>query len=122
MKWAALYKWPGEIKDGNGKRQIIIDERATDALFGAFLLLAAGAYQLTPIKQACLRHCRSRLLCEHCRQGKLSANYWLATEFVSASSSPWLGAPVTCRPISASYCEIATWVIVSSTPFVLPGE
>src|SRR5688572_31229400 len=28
LKWAALYKWPGEIADGNGKRQIIIDERA----------------------------------------------------------------------------------------------
>lgn len=28
LKWAALYKWPGEIKDGNGKRQIVIDERA----------------------------------------------------------------------------------------------
>jgi hypothetical protein len=28
LNWAALYKWPGEIKDGNGKRQIVIDERA----------------------------------------------------------------------------------------------
>jgi hypothetical protein len=28
LKWAALYKWPGEIAAGNGKRQIIIDERA----------------------------------------------------------------------------------------------
>jgi len=24
LLWAALYKWPGEIKDGNGKRQIDI--------------------------------------------------------------------------------------------------
>ena len=31
LKWAALYKWPGEIKDGNGKRQIVIDERADKA-------------------------------------------------------------------------------------------
>jgi hypothetical protein len=31
LKWAALYKWPGEIKDGNGKRQIVIDERADEA-------------------------------------------------------------------------------------------
>src|ERR1051325_1276017 len=22
LNWAALYKWPGEIKEGNGKRQI----------------------------------------------------------------------------------------------------
>lgn len=28
LHWAALYKWPGEIKDGGGKRQIVIDERA----------------------------------------------------------------------------------------------
>ncbi len=31
MNWAALYKWPGEIAEGNGKRQIIIDERADEA-------------------------------------------------------------------------------------------
>jgi predicted metal-binding membrane protein len=36
---------------------------ATSAIFGGFLLLAAGVYQLTPIKHACLRHCRSPLLC-----------------------------------------------------------
>jgi predicted metal-binding membrane protein len=34
---------------------------STSALFGAALLLAAGIYQLTPLKQACLRHCRSPL-------------------------------------------------------------
>jgi predicted metal-binding membrane protein len=32
---------------------------ASNAIFGGVLLLAAGIYQLTPIKQACLRHCRS---------------------------------------------------------------
>ena len=31
LNWAALYKWPGEIKDGSGKRQIVIDERAEEA-------------------------------------------------------------------------------------------
>jgi hypothetical protein len=31
LKWAALYKWPGEIAKGHGKRQIIIDERASPA-------------------------------------------------------------------------------------------
>ena len=31
LNWAGLYKWPGEIKDGNGRRQIIIDERADQA-------------------------------------------------------------------------------------------
>ena len=33
----------------------------THALFGASLLVAAGLYQLTPLKHACLRHCRSPL-------------------------------------------------------------
>jgi len=31
LKWAGLYKWPGEIAEGNGKRQIVIDERADAA-------------------------------------------------------------------------------------------
>jgi predicted metal-binding membrane protein len=33
----------------------------TNVIFGAVLLLAAGVYQFTPIKHACLRHCRSPL-------------------------------------------------------------
>jgi len=43
----------------------------TDVIFGGVLLLAAGAYQLTPIKHACLRHCRSPLafLSNHWRRG-----------------------------------------------------
>ncbi len=28
LKWAGLYKWPGEIADGGGTRQIVIDESA----------------------------------------------------------------------------------------------
>lgn len=31
LNWAALYKWPGEIKDGQGKRQILIDENADES-------------------------------------------------------------------------------------------
>ena len=42
---------------------------ATNAIFGGVLLLAAGVYQLTPIKHACLRHCRSPL-------AFLSAHWW----------------------------------------------
>ncbi len=34
---------------------------SSSSLLGAALLLAAGLYQLTPLKQACLRHCRSPL-------------------------------------------------------------
>ena len=48
---------------------------ATNAIFGGFLLLAAGVYQLTPIKHACLRRCRSPLafLGTHWRQGARGA-------------------------------------------------
>ena len=28
LNWAGLYMWPGEIAEGNGKRLIVIDERA----------------------------------------------------------------------------------------------
>ena len=31
LNWAGLYKWSGEIAAGNGKRQIVIDERADEA-------------------------------------------------------------------------------------------
>ena len=48
---------------------------ATNVIFGGVLLLAAGAYQLTPMKQACLRHCRSPLafLGTHWRRGAQGA-------------------------------------------------
>jgi hypothetical protein len=31
LKWAGLWKWPGEIAAGNGTRLIVIDERANEA-------------------------------------------------------------------------------------------
>ena len=33
----------------------------TSPLLGSLLLMAAGIYQWTPLKQACLRHCRTPL-------------------------------------------------------------
>jgi predicted metal-binding membrane protein len=47
----------------------------TNVIFGGVLLLAAGIYQLTPIKHACLRHCRSPLafLSTHWRRGACGA-------------------------------------------------
>ena len=30
LNWAGLYKWPGEIAEGNGRRLIVIDERAVE--------------------------------------------------------------------------------------------
>ena len=49
----------------------------TNAILGGFLLLAAGVYQFTPIKQACLRHCRSPLafFSTHWRRGARGALY-----------------------------------------------
>jgi predicted metal-binding membrane protein len=48
---------------------------STSGLFGGMLLLAAGLYQLTPLKQACLRNCRSPLqfIMHHWRQGSVGA-------------------------------------------------
>jgi predicted metal-binding membrane protein len=48
---------------------------ATSPALGAVLLGAAGVYQLTPAKDACLRHCRSPalFLAEHWRPGLAGA-------------------------------------------------
>jgi hypothetical protein len=42
LNWAALYKWPGEIKDGGGERQIVIDERADAAQRQALETIISG--------------------------------------------------------------------------------
>jgi len=42
LNWAALYKWPGEIAEGKGKRQIVIDERADDAQRAALETIISG--------------------------------------------------------------------------------
>ena len=42
LNWAALYKWPGEIKDGNGLRQIVIDARADAAQRAALEKIISG--------------------------------------------------------------------------------
>ncbi len=47
----------------------------TSVVLGALLLIAAGIWQLTPLKYACLKHCRSPLhfLSHHWRKGRLGA-------------------------------------------------
>ena len=42
LNWSALYKWPGEIKDGDGKLQIIIDERANEDQRSAMTTIISG--------------------------------------------------------------------------------
>jgi predicted metal-binding membrane protein len=48
---------------------------STSHLFGAALLIAAGVYQLTPLKNACLRNCRTpaHFLSRYSRTGTLGA-------------------------------------------------
>jgi len=48
---------------------------STSVMLGAGLLIAAGLYQLTPLKHACLRHCRSPIffISHHWRPGELGA-------------------------------------------------
>ena len=48
---------------------------STNQLFAGVILLFAGAYQLTPLKQACLKHCRSPVafLSRHWRPGATGA-------------------------------------------------
>jgi predicted metal-binding membrane protein len=47
----------------------------TSVVLGALLLIAAGVWQLTPLKHACLKHCRSPLhfLSHHWHKGRLGA-------------------------------------------------
>jgi hypothetical protein len=42
LNWAGLYKWPGEIAEGNGKRQIVIDEGADEAQRVALETILSG--------------------------------------------------------------------------------
>jgi hypothetical protein len=42
LNWAGLYKWPGEIADGNGKRLIVVDERANKAQRSALETIMSG--------------------------------------------------------------------------------
>jgi predicted metal-binding membrane protein len=48
---------------------------STSVILGAVLLIAAGIYQLTPLKYACLKHCRSPLffISHHWRPGQWGA-------------------------------------------------
>ena len=49
--------------------------RVTSGILGALLLIAAGVYQFTPLKAACLRHCRSpiQFFTRHWRPGATGA-------------------------------------------------
>jgi hypothetical protein len=42
LNFVLLYSWPGEIADGNGKMQVLIDERADEAQFEAIRKISHG--------------------------------------------------------------------------------
>ena len=42
LNWALICKFPGEIAEGNGRRQIVIDERADDAQRKALKTIISG--------------------------------------------------------------------------------
>jgi predicted metal-binding membrane protein len=52
--------------------------RSTNALFAATVLIAAGIYQFTPLKRACLRRCRSPLefITQHWKRGPFRMGLW----------------------------------------------
>ena len=71
LNWAGLYKWPGEIAEGNGKRQIVIDERADEAQRVALeTIISGGACEPLsnffpysgPHARNFARHCSCRLV------------------------------------------------------------
>ena len=54
---------------------------SANVVFGGLLLLAAGVYQLTPLKRACLRHCRSPIQFILTRwRGGASGSFWMGLE------------------------------------------
>ncbi len=68
---------------------------ATSRWFGAGVLLAAGLYQLTPLKQACLQHCRSPLA------------------FVTAHWRPGVRGAFAMGLHHGSYCVGCCWFLMA---------
>ncbi len=67
---------------------------STSALFGGAMLVAAGAYQLTPLKHACLKHCRSPM------------------QFVSRHWRPGSGGALRMGLQHGSYCMACCWFLM----------
>lgn len=65
---ASLLQWSLELRDLASPMTMMV----TSKYLGAGILLAAGSYQFTPLKRACLNHCREpvRFLTERRRPGR----------------------------------------------------
>lgn len=96
------------------------------------LLLAAGAYQLTPLKEACLTHCRSPLgfLLAHWRSGRLGALRMGAAHGLFCLGCCWLlmllmfaGGAMSVATMAALTLLICAERLLPAGPWVsrLPG-
>ena len=65
---------------------------SNSTILGGLLLLAAGGYQLTPFKGACLRHCRSpiQFLASHWKPGGSALFRW------ASNTAPFVSGAAGC--------------------------
>ena len=81
LNWAALYKWLGEIRDGNGKRQIVIDERADKAQRIALEAIISGeagrplSNLFSVFASTCSEFCETLFLTIHLKAGRQGSRY-----------------------------------------------
>jgi len=76
IAWSAFALGAAALQLALGNLALLSDDmRAASPYLGAALLAIAGAWQLTPVKDACLRKCRMPLafVAEHWREGALGA-------------------------------------------------
>lgn len=66
-----------------------------DATLASFLLIAAGAYQLSPLKRACLRQCRSPV------------------QFLSRHWRPGVGGALRLGLLHGAYCVGCCWLLMA---------
>jgi predicted metal-binding membrane protein len=76
----------GDLQRGGHRRQWGLDQAtllspmmvSRSAWLGGALLIAAGIYQLTSLKNACLRNCRApaHFLSRHWRNGRRAPSAW----------------------------------------------
>ena len=98
LNWAALYEWPREIAEGNGKRQIVIDERADETQRIALERIISGEAG-APLSNLFSVFAST---CSECREQQPSANSSRGGQRTkrSASSRSTIQCQATC-PSSA---------------------
>ena len=83
--WAAFSFIATGLQWGLDRAGLLSETMASGSVvLAALLLLAAGVYQLTPWKQACLRHCRSPL--------EFLTRYWRRGPLGPMRAGAWHGA------------------------------